>query len=53
MTTVTLDDLGARTRWTMVASFNSIAERDAACALGFADPISASSDRLVDYLKTL
>jgi uncharacterized protein YndB with AHSA1/START domain len=51
--TVTLDDMDERTRWTMVARFHSLAERDAAVAMGFSNPINASSDRLVDYLKTL
>lgn len=51
--TVTLEDLGEQTRWTMVAQFLSVAERDAAAAMGFGKPIEASSDRLVDYLKRL
>ncbi len=52
-TTVTLDDLGGRTRWRMVAEFSSIAEREAAVAIGFTGPIEASNLRLVDYLKTM
>jgi uncharacterized protein YndB with AHSA1/START domain len=52
-TTVTFDDLGGKTRWTMVARFQSMKERAAALALGFSGPISASSDRLVEYLKTM
>jgi uncharacterized protein YndB with AHSA1/START domain len=51
--TVTLEDMGEQTRWTMVAQFHSVAERDAAVAMGFRKPIEASSDRLVDYLKKL
>jgi len=50
---VTLEDMGDRTRWKMVARFHSLAERDAAVAIGFAKPIEASSDRLVDYLTNL
>jgi uncharacterized protein YndB with AHSA1/START domain len=53
ITTVTLEDLGDQTRWTMVACFNSIAERDAAAGIGFVRPIEASNDRLTAYLKTL
>jgi uncharacterized protein YndB with AHSA1/START domain len=49
--TVTLEDLGARTAWTMVARFRSLAERDGAIRAGFRKPIEGSSDRLVDYLK--
>lgn len=51
--TVTLEDLGGRTRWKMVARFHSLAERDVALAMGFSNPIEASNVRLVDYLKTL
>jgi uncharacterized protein YndB with AHSA1/START domain len=53
VTTVTLEDLGARTRWRMVARFNSPAEREAAVAMGFSRPIEASNERLIDYLKTM
>jgi hypothetical protein len=48
---VTLEDLGAKTAWTMVARFRSLAERDEAISAGFKKPIEGSSDRLVDYLK--
>jgi uncharacterized protein YndB with AHSA1/START domain len=50
--TVTLHDLGGRTAWEMVARFQSLEDRDAAIAMGFSNPIEASSDRLVDYLET-
>jgi uncharacterized protein YndB with AHSA1/START domain len=52
-TTVTLDDLGGRTRCTIVARFDSMAERQAAIEIGFTRPIEASNERLVDYLKTM
>ena len=51
--TVTLEDLGPRTAWKMVARFRSVAERDAAISIGFRGPIEDSSDRLVGYLKKL
>jgi uncharacterized protein YndB with AHSA1/START domain len=51
--TVALEDLGSRTAWKMVATFRSMAERDAAVSIGFRAPIESSSDRLVEYLKTL
>ncbi len=52
--TVTLDDLGGtRTRWTLVARFASIAERDAARKLGFNRPIESSNDALAAYLPTM
>jgi len=50
---VTLEDLRSRTAWKMVATFRSMAERDAAVSIGFRTPIENSSDRLVEYLKTL
>ncbi len=50
--TLTLEEAGKRTRWTMVARFLSLADRDAALDHGFTGPIAASSDVLVDYLKT-
>jgi uncharacterized protein YndB with AHSA1/START domain len=50
---VTLEDLGSRTAWKMVATFRSMAERDAAVSIGFRAPIENSSDRLVEYLKAL
>lgn len=53
MMTVTLEDLGARTRWTMTARFLSLADREAALAIGFTRPIEASNDRLTEYLRTL
>lgn len=51
--TVTLEDLDGRTCWTMVARFNSMAERDTAAGMGFAHPIEASNDRLTAYLKAM
>jgi len=51
--TITLEDMGAQTRWEMVARFDSITERDAALSMGFIRPIAASNDRLVDYLRSL
>jgi len=53
VTTVTLEAIGDRTKWRMVAHFDSLAERDAAIAMGFVAPIKASIVRLVDYLQTL
>lgn len=51
--TVTLEDMGERTGWKMVARFDSISERDTALSMGFIGPIAASNDRLVDYLRGL
>jgi len=51
--TVTLEDLGDRTQYRMVARFRSLAERDAALGFGFVKPIEGSNDRLAEYLKKL
>jgi uncharacterized protein YndB with AHSA1/START domain len=53
VTTVTFEDLGARTRWTMLARFDSMAEREAAVAMGFSRPIEASNERLVHHLVSM
>jgi hypothetical protein len=53
VTTAALEDLGNRTRWTMVARFISLADREAAVTMGYSRPIEASNNCLVDYLKTM
>jgi len=53
LTTVTLEDLGRETRWQMVATFNSFAERAAALTMGFSGPIEASTIRLTEYLPKM
>jgi len=50
--TVTLEDLGGRTRWHMVARYHSLSARDASVAMGFSGRIEASNDRFADYLET-
>jgi hypothetical protein len=37
----------------MVAEFSSLADRDYAIGMGFTGPITASNDRLAEFLKTL
>jgi uncharacterized protein YndB with AHSA1/START domain len=51
--TVTLEALGGRTRWHLVAQFGSRSERDASVAMGFSGRITASNDRFDAYLKTM
>ena len=51
--TVTLEDLGGKTRWTLVTRFRSMQGRDAAVEFGFTRPIEASNDRLTGYLKEM
>jgi uncharacterized protein YndB with AHSA1/START domain len=51
--TVTLEDMGDRTRWNLVARFNSIAERDVTRESGFTQVITEGSERLNDVAKSI
>lgn len=51
ITTLTLDDLGGKTRWTMVARFSSMADRETALEMGYTKPIAASAEHLTEYLQ--
>jgi uncharacterized protein YndB with AHSA1/START domain len=53
VTTVTLEALGVRTRWTLVARFNSVAERDISAKMGFGHMISQGAERMAEHLKAL
>jgi uncharacterized protein YndB with AHSA1/START domain len=53
ITTVTLEAHGAQTKWTLVARFNSIEERDRAAKMGFAQIISQGAERIAELLRTL
>jgi uncharacterized protein YndB with AHSA1/START domain len=50
---VTLEAVGAKTKWKMVAKFNSLAERDATKATAFADVIAQGCEKLEAIAKTL
>lgn len=51
--TVTLEDLGEKTKWTLVARFNSVAERDIVAKTAFARIITEGSEKLNDIVKAL
>jgi uncharacterized protein YndB with AHSA1/START domain len=51
--TATFEALGQRTRWTLVARFTSVAERDAAVGMGFTGPIANSNEGLVVHLERM
>ena len=51
--TVTLDELGNRTKWTLVARFDSFADRDLSVQMGFARMIEQGSEKLDDLVKGL
>jgi uncharacterized protein YndB with AHSA1/START domain len=50
--TITLDERGTQTRWTMVARFESFTERDITASMGFGQMISLGLDRMAAHLKT-
>lgn len=50
---ITLEDHGDRTRWTLVSTFSSMADRDFASKMGFAETITQGSDKFNDLVKTL
>jgi uncharacterized protein YndB with AHSA1/START domain len=52
-TTLALADEGGKTRVTVTVRFNSVAERDENVTRGFAGMVTASNERLADYLESL
>lgn len=51
--TVTLDEVGGRTKWTLVARFDSFEDRDTSVKMGFARMIEQGSEKLDDLVKGL
>jgi uncharacterized protein YndB with AHSA1/START domain len=51
--TVTLEEVGKKTKWKLVSRFASMADRERANAIGFAGAISEGNDKLAELLKTL
>jgi uncharacterized protein YndB with AHSA1/START domain len=51
--TVTMEDLGARTKWRLVARFGSFAERDTAREMGFAGRVGEGVDRFEEVARSL
>jgi uncharacterized protein YndB with AHSA1/START domain len=51
--TVTLEELGDQTKWTLVARFDSIADRDISAGMGFGQMIGMGADRIAEHLKTM
>jgi uncharacterized protein YndB with AHSA1/START domain len=51
--TLTLEERGLQTKWTLVARFNSIAERDLTAQMGFGEMVSQGAERIAACLKTL
>jgi uncharacterized protein YndB with AHSA1/START domain len=53
VSTVTLEEHGNQTKWTLVARFDSIAERDISAGMGFGQMIGMGADRIAEYLKVM
>lgn len=53
ITTVTLEEEGQRTRWTLETRFHSVADRDTARRIGFTSVLSEGTDKLADVLREL
>lgn len=51
--TVTLEAMGNKTKWKLVARFATMADRELANRIGFAGAIAEGNDKLAELLKTL
>jgi uncharacterized protein YndB with AHSA1/START domain len=51
--TVTLEDAGKKTKWKLVALFDSVADRDQAMKNGFSNVITQGCEKLNDIVKEL
>lgn len=52
-TDITLEDQGARTKWTMTATFQSMADRDLAVKMGYTSTLSQGCEKLNDEVKRM
>jgi uncharacterized protein YndB with AHSA1/START domain len=51
--TVTLEARGVQTKWTLIAHFDSVEERDRAAGMGFGHMVSQGAERMAEVIKTL
>jgi hypothetical protein len=51
--TITLEDYGKQTKWTLIARFDSLEDRDITARMGFGAMIGQGLERMAEYLKTL
>lgn len=51
--TVTLEEAGKQTKWTLVAKFDSIADRNAATTMGFAEMIEQGCEKFNEIVSAL
>jgi uncharacterized protein YndB with AHSA1/START domain len=52
LNTITLVESARQTKWTLVARFDSFAERDLSVKMGFGQMISLGLERMAEHLKT-
>jgi len=52
-TDVTLEDIGDKTKWRMVATFQSIEERDLSVKMGYTSTLTQGCEKFNDLVKTL
>ncbi len=50
---VTLEERGVQTKWTLIARFDSVEERDRAAGMGFGHMVSQGAERIAELIKTL
>lgn len=53
LVTVTLEDEGEKTRWKMVARFDSIADREQAMGMGFTHVLTQGTEKFNEIVRTL
>jgi uncharacterized protein YndB with AHSA1/START domain len=53
LNTNTFEDLGGSTKWTLVAAFKSLADRDLSLKMGFGGMVEQGAERLAAYLAAL
>ncbi len=51
--TVTLEEAGKQTKWTLVTRFNTIAERELAMEMGFTSTLAEGTEKFNDIVKSL
>lgn len=53
LNTNTFEDLGEQTKWTLVAAFKSLSDRDLSIQMGFGGMVEQGAERLAAYLAAL
>jgi hypothetical protein len=51
--TITLEEMGAQTKWMLVARFDSFGDRDLTASMGFGQMVSMGLERMAEHLRTM